>query len=261
MSLFDFIIVYLACGASVGANYYFQNHTRHNFGIVARRTVFVVLGWLPFVVKSMIPSKKLRLKTFFKINFKINKDSDPTLNLQENISSLKKQLENFVFQSSFNTPIFEFREIVERYSGLMLAVGDETEPTFAEKNLFQIDDSNNSEISARCLHRRNRKRLIRHQSEARRDFLQLLEESFVFESDKKKLGILAIEFVKLLNDSESETAVRHLMLKSAPPKKRIALERSEKDLWNKETPRTPPAEKISYPLKNLTATAALSNKE
>lgn len=257
MSLFDVLIIYLACGAPVSVAYYFQNRAQNKKRIVPL-AFFVFLAWLPFILKLSFNDKNRFLKLFYKFNGKLDSSSD----FEKSIFLIKKQFEDIIFESGFMMSVFEFREIFERFVGLVIAVQNESRtPILAEENIFQISGSKNTELSAICVRRRNRKRLVRHQIEARRDFLQLLKQLIVFHSEKQKLGDLAIEFVTLLDDIESKNAVNDLLIETSKPSNRFAAELSEKILWNKETHRPAPAEQISSPLKSLTAITASYNKD
>ncbi len=158
--------------------------------------------------------------------------------------------------------IFEFREIFERYVGLTAAVQKAgEEPTLAEENLLQIGASEHDELSAICLHRRNRKRLFNHQTEARRDFLELLAKLSSFYPDREKLVVLAIECAKLVNDSEAQIALENLLNDKISGAEDIAVKNLEKELWSRETLPPPSAKQISYHLRKMPATVNLSGKD
>lgn len=257
MNLFEFLIIYLACGAPVAVNYYFQNQARRNEKIAAR-AFFVFLGWLPFFLNSSFPSAFRWLKR----GGEINEDFYSFSVCEEKIYSTQKQLENIFLASGLELTVFEFREIVERYIGLSVAAENETSrATAAEEKVFHIAGLKKVELPALCLHRRNGKRLVRHQSQARRDFLQLIANLSVSHSNCEKLCALAIKFVTLLNDAEAEKSIRDLLPETAELNDDFAAANSEKILWNTEEPSPTLAKQISFPLKNLTATAVSSNKD
>lgn len=254
MSLFDLLIIYLACGAPVSVNYYFQNKTLYDKNIVARKTFLVFVGWLPFVLKSAV--------TILNSIFQNYKNSGSSVDFEKSATLVKKEFEKNVFKGGCDLSIFEFRETVERYFELTHALQNVNQkPTPAEENLFHIGNAKKNDLSAICLHRRNRSRLVRHQSEARSDFLQLLEKLFVFHSDKKNFGAVAIEFATLLNDPEALNAINDLLLENAVLKKDAAAKNSGRILWNKEQLRPMPVGQTSFHLTSATATTALSSKD
>ncbi len=53
-------------------------------------------------------------------------------------------------------------------------------------------------------------------------------------SDKKKLGNLSFEFVKLLNDIEADNALEKIFTTASQTDKDFAVKHLEKDLWNPE---------------------------
>ncbi len=188
-----------------------------------------------------------KLKGVFKIKFEKKLLSDRLM--EKNISQHQKWLENFLYASNLEISIYEFREIIERFIGLTLAIQNEGEIiNQTEGNIFRAANCEKIELSAKCLNRRNRKRLFYHQNLARQDFLHLIARLFAFRSNQKELKVLAIEFVSLLNEQKAKAALEQFFIETLPTEKNFPLKNQEKDLWNKEVRKPMPAEQIPFHL-------------
>lgn len=230
MNLIDLFIIYLACGAPFGVYYYLQNRMKTDSVSLWLKTAINFLFWIPFTLLLLRRNKnlKLHLNRFGKIS--------PAEAMQiEVLFSIKKQLEQFLPESDLKISVYEFREIVERYVGLTLgnSIGTSkiSEP---EKEIFRVSTTNNVELGAICFARRNRKRLLSHQTEARKDFLHLIKNLFDGSSDKAALKQSAIELVNNLNDIEARKSLAEIFADSGQSDGRLNVKRLEKNLWKPE---------------------------
>ena len=234
MSLSDILIIYFAGGAPFAVYYYLQN--RHSgAGRPARlKNALVFLFWIPYAVSLFL--RKRKHFGFLKSKFSSRafiKESD-----EKKIYSRQKQIENLLFESDSDVSLFDFREIFERYAGLTLAAENEASGE-SEREIFRVSKNENVELGAICLRRRNRNKLVRHQTEARRDFLQIIERLAVSISDTESLQLSAFEIVKIFDD----TAAREILEKMFAPRlqtdKLQSVEYTEKDLWKTPEPHQP----------------------
>lgn len=233
MNQTDFAIIYLACGAPFGVYFFLQNRRSEKVYLLWIRTILTFVVWLPFAILLLLKKFRLDKKQFFSVND------------EKRIFSIQKQIEEILVEKDSQISIYSFREIFERYIGLTAANYDQNNVTGAEKEIFRISGSSNTELAAICYYRRNRKRLSFHHTLARQDFLKFTAQLFEMSSDQKKFAKLSIEFVKLLNDSEAENKLGELFRNDSQTEKGFAVNPLEKDVWNPETHKPLPINPIS----------------
>jgi hypothetical protein len=241
MNLYDFLIIYFACGAPVGVYYFLQNRHRSDRQKLLLKTFLAFAVWMPFLWKHF--------RDRFKNNFGGGRFSDAKL--EEKIRGARARLEKSLAETNPNLSIYEIREVFDRYASLTLSSQiDDADHQSASKarELFQIAGHNNSELAAICLERRNRKELIFHHTLARADFLDLLVGN-------EKLAA-AIEFVSLLNDAQAKEAIEKMQTVEEP-----FVKNTEKQSWNSETHKPAFTKTRLTRLKALTATTSLRNKD
>lgn len=205
MVFIDFFIIYLACGTPFGV-YYFLNHRFEKYALI--KSISTALLWIPYSLHLIYekyagkPSPRLmEIQKYFETE------------LPEHIS------------------IFQFRETIERYSGLCQANAHENHrPTASETELMQISAHTGTSLGAKCLHRRNRTLLRFHQKLARRDLLFFFNEIVRAAQDKEKIRHLMIEYAKLLKDESVEKSLAEPQLNDGPKDSRIAVSETENEL-------------------------------
>lgn len=161
--------------------------------------------------------------------------------------------------------IYEFRETIERYIGLTIAnqpkMSGTDEP---EAEIFRLSQASNLKLGSICLTRRNRKRLSFHHTEARKDFLYLIEQLSKFNLDDSKkftLQHLAIELIEILNDAEAQIEIEKMFAGSMQTGNRASVRKSEKDLWKPEIRKPLAAKQTSLSLQTLNAAMNLREKD
>ncbi len=236
MSFYDLLIIYLACGAPLGVYYFFQNRRVANRNSLWLKTFVNFLFWIPFAFQILLENKifgKLFNNIFER---RENTDSD----IEKRIAPLGKSLETAIIknipQSAENIPkfsVFEVREILERYTGLTLACQIEqknSQIARTENEFYKIFAYKNGRLASICAARRNRERLFFHQTEARRDFLNLIGKP-----ENENLQRQIIEFVEILKDFEAHNALEKMFTKRAQTEKSESVKTTEKVLWKSET--------------------------
>ena len=242
MNLTDYLIIYLACGAPFGVYYFLQNRAKLVSSKLWLNTLINFAFWIPLAARLLRENKLLNKSANLK--FKADVALDATQELK--VSLIQKQFENFLQESSLKISIYEFRETIDRYIGLTLANQSRNETlSITEKEFFRISENKNVELAAICLYRRNQKRLCFHQTGARQDFLHIIKELSEANSDKKKVGNLAIDFVKILNDVEANILLEKMFMKTSQTDKYFVVKKLEKDLWKTEIHRPLPTNQIS----------------
>ncbi len=236
MNFYDFLIIYLACGAPFGVYYFLQNRRVSNSKILRLKTFLNFLFWMPFAFQILLENKSLG--RFFNKIFARRADTDS--DIEKKLALLRKNLETPIIsqipQTAKNIPqlsVFEVREILERYTGLTLACQFEqknSQSARVENEFYKIASPKNARLASICFARRNRERLFFHQTEARQDFLNLIGTS-----EDKNLRRQTIEFVILLKDFEAQTALEKMFAQTAQTEKTRSVQQTEKDLWKSET--------------------------
>ncbi len=222
MNQTDFLIIYLACGAPFGVYYFLQNR-RKNTSLFWLKTIFTFVVWLPFGVR------------LFRKKVTFDRSQSLMVNKEKSLNSIQKQIETILLETNLQISIYNFREIFERYIGLTLANSGESKNTIeTEKEIFRISKSSNTELAAICYHRRNRKRLFFHHTLARQDFLNIIAKIAELNSARNKFGSLAVEFVKILDDTKAQKTLEKMFAETSQTDKQFAVQNSEKDLWKSE---------------------------
>jgi hypothetical protein len=255
MNASEIFILYLSCGAPFGVYFFFQNRHKSAFPIALLKAFLTVVVWIPYALR-LLNANVTKNKSVTRFDALDESDSA----LREKLDRLERQMLQIFLGSRAEVSVFEFREVLERYSGLTLAMRTD-EVGENEREVFKIINHKNTELGAKCLHRRNRLRLELHQRLASRDFLKLLAKFSFFETEKLRLN--ALEFAKLLDDGETRRAVENLFSAGSQNGTDSAVKQGEKAVWNSKEHKPPLAKPISVPLtsRSMTATANLSNKD
>jgi hypothetical protein len=248
MNSFDFLIIYLACAAPLGVFYFLQNREEQSRTRVWFKTFTTFIFWLPFgfyLLKNKTNKKSFGYKKIF-----FESES-----IQTKILAFQKTLEEILQKSSLQISIFEFREIIDRYVGLTLSKEcDEARITNAEKEIFRIASSEKTEIGAICLNRRNLKRLTFHQTQARQDFFQVINQLVKFAFDQEEFAKSATGFFQLLKDDEAHIAFEKTLSGSSRDKKNFDADHSEDYLWNTEIRKPLPVKSPASQMQTLSVT-------
>lgn len=223
MNLTDLFIIYFAGGAPFAVYHFLQN--RHDDKTVSfwLKNFLVLLLWLPFAAFLLLKNRRLLEFDFLRSVFDKNADG-------EKVYFHRKQIESVLLESDLDVSIFDFRETFERFVGLTLAVQADADSA-AERETFRAAKNGNVKLGAICLHRRNRKKLVHHQTEARRDFLQIVEQLSDSISDTETLCQSAVETVKILKDDEGRELLEKMFAENLQTGNQLNVKYTEKDLW------------------------------
>ena len=240
MNSIDLFIIYFAGGAPFAVYYFLQNRSENGDVGFWMRNSLVFLLWMPFAASLLLQNKRYRNvfnPRFFSFIF-VNKS------VMGEVLPLRKQIESLLPENSLNFSIFDFRETVERYAGLSLAVQNDIHGD-SEREIFRAAKNENVKIGAVCLHRRNRNKLFRHQKEARRDYLEIVEQLSDLVTDRKFLQYSTTEIAKTLNDDAARECLEGMFAKNLQTGKPLSVSYSEKDLWKPQERKPLRAETIT----------------
>ncbi|MCY7377447.1 MAG: hypothetical protein LH472_15915 [Pyrinomonadaceae bacterium] len=226
MNLTDLFIIYFAVGAPLAVYYFLQNRSDGKIALFWLKNLLVFLFWMPFAVSLLLQRQNRR--SLSNLNFFdpiFAKDSG-----EERISTLQKQIEIVLLKSNLDRSIFDLRETIERFVGLTLA-SEIDGKLYSEKEFLRAAGNSNEKLGAICLDRRNRNKLARHQTEARRDFLQFVEQLSDSISDTETLEHSTVEIVKILEDAAARRSLEKMFAENLQTGKLPSVKYSEKDLW------------------------------
>lgn len=255
MNNFDFLVIYLTCGAPLGVFYFLRHYKKQNDFQIWLKTFFTFIFWLPFGFRLL--EDNLRKKFFAGQNIYAEISEK-----ERKISQFQKQFEDVLQESDLPISIFEFREVFERYIGLTVAADcSSRKTTETEREIFRVSNGGNAEIGAICVKRRNRKRLIVHQNKARQNFFQIISRLISTASDKTNFVKSATDFFRLLKDAEMQTAFEEFPLADLPRAKDFVANYSEHHLWNTKSRQRQTAKPASGQLQTLTTATNLRSKD
>ena len=217
MTATDILIIYLAFGAPIAVYKFLQNHDTR----IARRylvAIWTILFWIPAAVRI---GHLYISNAYFGNGFASPVDSDSSEML---ISDLREDVRSELVRVGAGVGMHDARETVDRYVGLASAVrcGAALGST-AHQNFFEAAARKDSGIGVHCMKIRNRRRLERHHSQSRKEFLKLFADSAGSRENQPAMKS-ALKLARQLDDSETFEQLRELITNKA-------------EVWNTESKR------------------------
>lgn len=259
MNFSDFIIIYLACGAPFGVYFFLQNRTKLKSFTLWLNSFLTAVVWFPYAFRF--------LHTFVTgmfLKFKFSKIIKSDLLRKRRIETFEKKFAQMLRSAETGFSLFDFRETFQRYAGLtqtFQTVIDWNETGENEKEVFRAAGHEKVELAAKCLHRRNLKRLQSHQSLARTDLIQMLCKLDSQLPDSGDFRRLVTEFVQDLNDVEAQKSFDDYFLKTSQTGGESVVNISEQDLWKTEAHKPLSASSIPLNLHTMSATGAIRKQD
>ncbi|MEZ5347131.1 MAG: hypothetical protein R2681_16410 [Pyrinomonadaceae bacterium] len=250
MTFSDVIIIYLACGTPYGVHFFLKN--RNNLNLSWLKALLVTCLWIPFALLQLHPYVTDRLT--------LNKKSasgPPHLPGESTLDVMKKEFERFLPDNYSTSAVFNFRDILESYSGLTAALTAASLPQteLSTPEIFSISGHSSADVGAVCLSRRNLSRLISHQKNSKFVFLGEIKSIFGATVYRSEFGEHTLQFFKLIGDAEAfELISEYLHTQSQPAAE------EESSTWNLEQQKPLILKKSTQDMKSLTATAGLLKK-
>jgi hypothetical protein len=205
MTLTDLSVIYLAFGAPIAVYKYLQNRTAN----IGRRTAVSVLTFF-FWIPAAIEIGYLHLaNAYFKDAFVSQGNIDA---LNRRIHNLRESITTELIQLNRGSSIHDTRETVDRYTGLADAVRNQVADEHGGNELFEAAGRNDYELGQLSLMRRNLRRLKRHHILARRDFINLLDQS-TRRSAGSTILAMGTELARQLEDQETVEELKALEIK------------------------------------------------
>lgn len=184
MTLTEFLIIYLACGAPFGVYYFFQNFKKNSLRIAMLNSFLTTIVWIPYALRLFLKNVKPKLNSdiFSRTDGKI-------VETKPDFARFEEKFTDTIRKHNINISLFDFRDTFNRYVGLSESIKfSSSQPTNAEKEFFRITEKENSILSPICLHRRNLKRLNAHLKSAGDDLVKIFNqiEANLSEDERQK---------------------------------------------------------------------------
>lgn len=259
MNLIELIIIYLACGAPFGVYYFLHQKEFFNSSKLWLNSILVTLFWIPYAFRlfhSFVTTK------FLKSQFAENTFSDSAF--KDKIDEIEKKFAQILLEEKVDFSIFEFRETFQRFVGLTIVTKDINYASLndeTEHDLFSITNHQNGKLATKCLNRRNRLRLKAHQNLALKDFLQMLQKIDSCLVEKEKFSLLAIDFVKLLDDVQTQIELNKVFQNLPQTVTGFPVKKMENEVWNPIETKQLPTHKTHLNLPTLSASVMMSKRD
>jgi hypothetical protein len=204
MNIFDLLIIYLACGAPFGVYYAFTSREKRRTPMFFLKLSVNCLFWFQFGLRLILRNGRVR-KSFDsafgrRVVWENRRDSE--------IRSIRRSLESNLGREEFGFSVFEFREEVESYVGLILELGEASSaPAGSIVEFAEITGRGRNAVHERCIHRNNLSKLRAHRDLVR---VSLLDRAFRLNpQDPDSLDMLG-DFARLFELVGDESAVARI---------------------------------------------------
>ncbi len=118
--------------------------------------------------------------------------------LEQKIANIRSKIEDAAFSGSSTMPVFEFRDVFARFTGLTMALLHGGKVS-SSREMLKIVGHKNISLASACINRRNRQRLLFHQKQAQLEFNELIS-ALAERSNNNDMGDLALSLTKLLDE-------------------------------------------------------------
>ena len=239
MRISDAIIIYLAAGSPFAVHYFFRIRRQSTF-INAFWVISRLLFW-PFYAIWLT----LRVKLTERDRFVISTESNLLdAGNQKKVDAAAAALEIFLPDSLPEMPLFECREVVERYTALTLASRSiEHRPDVAFPHSIIVSDEDR-DLNAICRDRRNRNALKHHQICARRDFLNMVTAAIETDGPESAFVRSALELCRLITDEAAYTNIAEISGEREQMPVKDLVNIMEGEVWRSQTPKQTAASRI-----------------
>ncbi len=178
MNLWDFVIIYLACGSPFAVYQVTKEDSRAASPIYIQ-LILSFLFWPVYAIGMMI-------RQVFVSQFAVESER------HSRVENIRADIERIAFSDSAISALFDFRETFYRFTGLIEAAAVPPSKNY-NRELFKISGHPNRSIASRCHERINRARLLHHRETALYEFATLIATLSKRSDDPERLIDLAID--------------------------------------------------------------------
>ena len=213
MKAIDMLIIYLACGLPFAANAFIKTDTPAGLPTLIR-SLAALLGW-PVLVPRVVVDAFGRNRS----------ESHPARDAAQMRTALEQEWYGVIGDEG----VAAFREAVERYVGISLALRDITsEPVRSARfELFEVVDHGDVAVGSACLARRNREKLLFNQTQSRTELIDSVLQ--LHRAGARAAVSIAIELARTLGDEAAEIELRSVRADLAATKLEA---RGNTSLWS-----------------------------
>ena len=232
MRISEAIIIYLSIGSPFAVNNFLR--TRKNS--VSNGILHASLAFLFWPIYAISLTKRVKMT---KDDQNVNSLESNILDarLDKKVGAVSSALEMFLTDSLPRMSVLEFREILNRYTGLTFALLSEASYRPSSFSILIPAGSENLDLNEICMNRRNRKRLEAHRNRARNDFLALVSEVTAVDGKHSAFADLAFELARVISDTDACGEIETIRKRSeqiiVPERVNIV----EKEVWHSPTPK------------------------
>jgi hypothetical protein len=191
MTILEIVIIYLACGSPFAVGRLLRKEKYFGLQNVLS-SIGSLFGW-PLLVPDI--ARHILNRPAIDEDYSLDGHSPDS-----DLSEIRKSLEKEWFGAFGETDLIRFREELERYVNISLAISRAEQASSPEFELFDISSHADSEVGKTCLSRRNKQKLEVHQTASRTSFVEA-----VFRLDKAGNDLAldaAEELAELIGDQE-----------------------------------------------------------
>lgn len=214
--------------------------------------------WIPYAFRLLQEFITNKL-----ITYKLSRTNKSDAAKKATLDAIEKGIAQILLAENTSVSLFDFRETFQRYAGLTLALENakELETAENEKELFRVAKTENVELGAKCLRRRNLNRLKFHQNLSRVDIVEMFGAINAEINESETFRLQATKFFELLNDKGAENALGEIFNSSSQTKDVYAVRNTEKDLWRTREDKLRSTSQTALNLQAMSATATTRKRE
>jgi hypothetical protein len=231
MHLSDILVIYLTFGSPLAVHYFFRTTEVTLYKRILRGTL-AFLFW---------PTYAIWLISWVKMT-----KPDRTTNSLENsrldapylkkVDALTAAMESVLRAELPDLSILEFREMIERYAGLVIAERSDKGQNLSALAVIDSADRERIELNAMCINRRNRKRLTRHRTLAGDEYFGLISDASGSAGKDSEFVKLSIELCRVISDNEMLSRIVELQRNTRQMPELKSVKTVELDVWPSQAP-------------------------
>ncbi len=196
MNIADILIIYLAFGSPLMVYQYLINRDLER----SRRILISLLTlacWIPMAARL---GYGYLTNAYFGKVFVSRRTLDA---VQGHLTQIRRVMKSDLMQANAGVSMRDLSEVLERYVGLTVAIRDAASGTYGKSLDLFVNAGKDRELVTTCLMRRNRRRLRRHHTGARRDLLDMFERLLERYPTAQRAMELVVKIAHQLGDDET----------------------------------------------------------
>jgi len=190
MTFLDIVVIYLACGAPFAVHQMTRTESAVSWQILSATATLLL--WPFFAAKYLF--------TLFR---------SPKIS-GSNVESFRTAIEAAGVANGQVGPLFEFRNVFYRYTGLLEALSHRP-PDIQTHALYDVVSHSAKDLASVCLLHQNKRKLTFHFARAQKEFTGILSEFDLGASSRLSVATLMAELCDHLDDFETSVKIRSVI--------------------------------------------------